>query len=139
MGFFKGSLKKDTKTVHDFLDPYIDLAIKDREKYALGRNEGERYVFLHEMVQRTQDPAQIRSEVLHILLAGKDTTASLLNNTWFALTKRPDVWANLRVEVDSLNGEQPSFEALQEMKYLKAVLNECRCTQLAMNDTTNLV
>lgn len=128
MGLFMASSKKDTETVHDFIDHYIDLAIKDREKYALGRNEGERYVFLHELIQRTQDPAQIRSEMLHILIAGKDTTAGMLSNVWFALAKRPDVWANLRVEVDNLNGKQPSFEALREMKYLKAVLNECGCT-----------
>ena len=120
------SCKKETEVVHGFLDHYINLAIKHKKDYALGRTEAERYVFLHEMVQRTQDPGQIRSEIMHILLAGKDTTASLLSHTWFALAKKPDVWAKLRAEVDNLNGEKPSFATLQGMKYLKAVLNECR-------------
>ncbi len=129
MTLFGASLKKDSKITHDFIDHYIDLALKDREKYTVGRIQGERYVFLHEVVQRTQDPEQIRSEILHILLAGKDTTAGLLSHTWFLLAKRPDVWAKLRADVDNLNGEKPSFAALQEMKYLKAVLNECRVSR----------
>ena len=124
MNIFKPFVKKEVNTVFDFIDHYIEIAIKDRKNYVLGRNEGERYVFLHEVVQRTQDPAQIRSEILNVLQAGRDTTASLLSHTWFTLAKRPDVWDKLRAEVDDLNGEKPSFAALQEMKYLKAVLNE---------------
>ena len=125
MNIFKPFFKKDVNTVYGFIDHYIDLAIKDRKNYTLGRNKGERYVFLHEVVQRTQDSAQIRSEILNVLQAGRDTTASLLSHTWFTLAKRPDVWENLRAEVDDLSGEKPSFAALQEMKYLKAVLNKC--------------
>lgn len=126
MNLLTASSKKDIKIVHDFIDHCIDLSIKNKSNYALGRIEGERYVFLHELVQRTQDSAEIRSEILQMLIAGKYTTASLLSITWFTLAKRPDVWTNLRAEVDSLNGEKPSFTALQEMKYLRAVLNECR-------------
>lgn len=58
----------------------------------------------------------MRSDILNVVQAGRDTTASLLSHTWFTLAKRP---------VDDLNGEKPSFAALQEMKYRKAVLNEC--------------
>ena len=125
MNIFKPFFKKDVNTVYDFIDHHIDLAIKDRKNYTLGRNEGERYVFWHEVVQRTLDSAQIRSEILNVLQAGRGTTASLLSHTWFTRAKRPDVWDNLRAEVDDLNGEKLSFAAPQEMKYLKAVLNEC--------------
>ena len=85
MNIFKPFFKKDVDTMYDFIDHYIDLAIKDRKNYTLGRNGGERYVFLHEGVQRTQDSAQIRSEILNVLQAGRDTTASLLSHTWFTL------------------------------------------------------
>ena len=72
-----------------------------------------------------RESAQSGSEILNVLQAGRDTTASLLNHTWFTLAKRPDVRDRLRAEVDDLNGEKPSFAALQEMNHLKAVLNEC--------------
>ncbi len=57
-----------------------------------------------------------------------DTTASLLSFTWFAIAKKPDVLENSRVENDDLSGEKPSFPALQDMRYLKALLDECRLT-----------
>lgn len=116
MNIFKPFFQKDVNTVNDFMDHYIDLAMKDRSNYTLGRNEEERYVFLQGVVQRTQDSTRIRSEILNVVQAGRDTTASLLSHTWFTLAKRP---------VDDLNGEKPSFAVLEEMKYLKAVLNEC--------------
>ena len=83
-----------------------------------------RYVFLHELVSQTTDKVKIRSELLNILLAGRDTTASLLSNVWFELSKRPEVWSRLRREVDPLDAESSSFESLKDMKYLRAVLNE---------------
>ena len=59
-----------------------------------------------------------------------DTTASLLGNVWFVLAKRPDVWVKLRQEVDALNGEQPTYEQIKNMKYLKYVLNESNVSQI---------
>lgn len=88
--------------------------------------EDDRYVFLYELVKRTTDPVQLRSEMLNVLLAGRDTTASLLSDTWFILARRPDVWAKLREEVDALGGEKPTFQQIKDMKYLRWVLNECR-------------
>ena len=59
-----------------------------------------------------------------MLLAGRDTTASLLSNVWFELSKRPDIWARLREEADGFQGEIPSYEALKNSKYVRAILNE---------------
>ena len=65
--------------------------------------------------------------MLNVLLAGRDTTASLLGNIWFTLARRPDIWAKLRKEVqDTLHGQRPTFEQLKEMKYLRAIINECK-------------
>lgn len=83
-----------------------------------------RYVFLHELASQTSDKVKIRDELLNILLAGRDTTAALLSNVWFELSKRPAILARLREDVDALDGEIPSIEQLKNMKYLRAVLNE---------------
>lgn len=85
----------------------------------------ERYVFLDELIKQTQDPHTLRSELLNILLAGRDTTASLLANTWWTLARRPDIWAKLRAEIDQLHGERPVYEEIKDMKYLRWILNEC--------------
>lgn len=125
--FMSSSIGKDIKYVHQFVDHYVKLGLEWRKKQDVeksGSTSDERYVFLHEIVKDIQDPIRIRSELLNILLAGRDTTASLLTNVWFVLAKRPDVWMKLREEVDALSGEQPTFEQIKNMKYLKYVMNE---------------
>jgi len=96
-------------------------AIYESEKES---GQSTRYVFLHELCSKTTDKVNVRAELLNILLAGRDSTASLLSNVWFELSKRPAIWNRLRTEVDALNGKLPNFEMLKGMKYLRAILNE---------------
>lgn len=122
--------KEDVKIVHDYVGKYVQQGlqhrrdfIRDPEKVTSAKG---RYVFMHELVKAIEDPVRIRDEMLNVLLAGRDTTASLLGNMWFTLARRPDVWAKLQREVDeTLHGERPTFEQLKGMRYLKAVMNEC--------------
>jgi cytochrome P450 len=113
---------KSVKIMHDFADAIIRDAMEEvkREK----KDGSRRYVFLHELLHQTQDPYVLRSELLNILLAGRDTTAGLLSNTWHVLSKRGDIWEKLRAEIDELGGERPDYSTIKEMKYLKWVLNE---------------
>jgi cytochrome P450 len=112
---------KDVKFIHNFVEAIIARSLS-KSKGASGSSTN--YVFLHELISHTNDIVKIRSELLHVILAGRDTTAGFLSNIWFVLSRNPKVWARLRAEVDALNGELPSFTKLKDMKYLKAVLNE---------------
>jgi cytochrome P450 len=113
--------QQDAKLVHDFVDYFVDKGLA-KEKF--GQSDPERYVFIDELVSQTSDRVRIRSELLNILLAGRDTTASLLTNLWFVLAKRPDVWARLQADIAQLGGEKPTFEQLRDLKYLRALMNE---------------
>jgi cytochrome P450 len=118
------------KTVHQFVDKIIFRSLeklhpRDAEKSIDGNGQPERYVFLTEMLKSTTDPKQLRDELLNILLAGRDTTASLLSNTFHVLARRPDIWKKLKAEVDGLRGMKPDYETLRNMKYIKYLLNEC--------------
>jgi cytochrome P450 len=84
----------------------------------------ERYIFITELVRQTTDRTRIRSELLNILLAGRDTTASLLTNLWWLLSKNPSAWSRLQTEVATLQNSLPTFETLKDLKYLRALLNE---------------
>lgn len=134
--FARRQFTKDANYVHDFVDIYVARCLESRKSQDPKKATDERYIFLHELVKETQDPLQIRSELLNVLLAGRDTTASLLSNAWLVMAKRPDIWVKLRAEVEQLGGELPTYEQLKGMKYLKAVFNECRlhplvqCSQL---------
>jgi cytochrome P450 len=59
------------------------------------------------------------------LVAGRDTTASLLSNLWFMLARDERVWLKLKQEVDTLQGAVPDSEAVKQMPYLRACINEC--------------
>ncbi|KAL2048267.1 hypothetical protein N7G274_000178 [Stereocaulon virgatum] len=134
MGLFppNWTLKGEYKVVHNYVDGFIDRAVVDKRRYELEKVilddkpelPGRRYIFLHELLDRTTDRLKIRSELLNILLAGRDSTAALLSNMWFELSKRPAAWARLQQEVSALDGALPTFGQLKEMKYLRAFLNE---------------
>ncbi|EFR05170.1 hypothetical protein MGYG_08184 [Nannizzia gypsea CBS 118893] len=119
--------KQGVKDVHTFADHYVKKGIErynSREKTGEIADESGRYVFLDELVKETQDPMMLRSELMNILLAGRDTTASLLSVLWNTISKRQDVWEKLQAEVQTLNGRAPSFEEIKNMKYLRFTLNE---------------
>ena len=120
---------KDRTAVYTLIDSYVKSGLAKRQhlldmEKAGSESEESRYVFLNELVKATSDPVAIRSELLNILLAGRDTTASLLSNTFFMLSKRPDIYTKLRAEIDSLDGKRPTFQQLKDLKYLRALLNE---------------
>ena len=127
--WLRGSMtKNDEKFCKYFVDKFVRKGLEHRKTLDLEKTDAkadDRYVFLYELVKRTTDPVQLRAELMNVLLAGRDTTASLLSDTWFVLARRPDIWAKLREEVDALGGEKPTYQQIKDMKYLKWVLNEC--------------
>lgn len=136
---------KSCHIVHKFVDKIVYKVLeqtqpKDAEKVIEGKDDADRYVFLTEMAKATRDPKQLRDELLNILLAGRDTTASLLSVTFHVLARRPDIFKKLEAEVYELHGVKPDYETLKTMKYLKYLLNESKSPlpQLSnINDTSS--
>ncbi|KAF2097120.1 cytochrome P450 52A12 [Rhizodiscina lignyota] len=132
LGIFFSNKDEDEacRMCHEFVDRFVDKAVRYREQEDLEKGSGEKpsdkhYIFLYELAKATKDKAQLRSEMMNILLAGRDTTASLLSNMFFMIAKNPQIWERLQREVqDTLHGELPTYEQLRNMKYLKYCLNE---------------
>lgn len=126
--FKPNKVTADGKFLHDFVDRYVDQALAGQQQAPAEKSEADdhaRYTFVNELARQTSDRVRIRSELLNILLAGRDTTASLLTNLWWVLARRPDVFDRLRKEVTALAGEEVTLESLRSLKYLQAVLKEC--------------
>jgi hypothetical protein len=85
---------------------------------------GSKNKFLQELAKGTDDENRIRDEILNILIAGRDTTASALSNMFFELSRRPKIWEALRKEVSLLDGKPPSYEELKNLKYAKYCVQE---------------
>lgn len=110
--------------VHAYVDRFVDAALNmDAEK------KPSHYVFLHALAEMTRDPVELRSQLLNILLAGRDTTASLLSWCVLLLARHPEQYARLRAAVVEEFGSYASpkeitFAGLKGCKPLQNVLNE---------------
>lgn len=128
------SFKKHCKDVHNFADYYVNLALNSDNSSQVGtkdqqRPHTERYVFLQELVKQTRDPVELRSQLLNILLAGRDTTAGLLGWTFYLLACHPRVFKTLREAViqsfgNGNNTKSITFESLKHCTYLQSTLSE---------------
>jgi cytochrome P450 len=117
------------KYIHEYVQNFVQSATEKRKIYASGKekvddDQAERYVFLNELAKTGYSAKKIQDELLNILLAGRDTTASLLAHVWYILARRPDVFDKLRAEVMRVGTDSPTFEQIKEMKYLQYVMNE---------------
>lgn len=123
--------KENNKVVNDFVAHYVDRALRgtlSETKMEEGTRK-ERYVFLEAVAQQTRDPYELRSQLLNILLAGRDTTASLLSWLFHQLLRNPEVFSKLRTTVVETFGtyEDPrdvTFASLKGCQYLQYCLNE---------------
>ncbi|QRK11927.1 cytochrome P450 [Archangium violaceum] len=73
----------------------------------------------------TFDDAQLRDEVMTLLLAGHETTATALAWTFHLLEQNPEVEATLHAEVDAaLGGRVPTLADLPKLRYVGCVFEE---------------
>ena len=121
------------KVCHNFIDQFVRLALskeireKEIEKGVAGAKE--KYIFLEALAAQTQDPIELRSQLLHILLAGRDTTASLLGWLFYSLARDPARYKKLRDTIieDFGSYDNPSeitFSKLKSCQYLVHCTNE---------------
>lgn len=107
---------------------YVQLALK-----AAGDSKAPPagYSLLGALTESTRDPDELRDQILGLLLAGRDTTASLLSWTVLLLARHPDEFARLRAAVLACFGPYSAgdtsgitFEALKSCRYLQLTLRE---------------
>lgn len=124
------SFTEDCNIVHQFADHFVQQALRGEDKSASGAEEQEGYVFLRELAKTTQDPYELRSQLLNILLAGRDTTAGLLGWTFYLLARHPAYYAKLHTVIVetfgaySSNASSITFESLKSCRPLQHLLSE---------------
>jgi cytochrome P450 len=122
--------KESCKRCHDFIDYYVRLALNKEKTNEKETATGKpRYVFLDALAEDSRDPMVLRSQLISILLAGRDTTASLLSYVFVMLLQHPAVFNKLRETIIEefgtySNPKEISFSGLKNTAYLQWVLNE---------------
>lgn len=126
------SFKEDQKVINQFIQKYVNLALEkgtEEKKVEKGEDHKEKYVFLEALAEQTRDPVVLRAQLLNILLAGRDTTASLLSWLFHELLRNPEVFTKLRQVVVETFGpyddpQDISFSTLKGCQYLQHCLSE---------------
>ncbi|KAL0958726.1 hypothetical protein HGRIS_014056 [Hohenbuehelia grisea] len=127
---FRHRTQDSMDIVRAFLDPILTEALdKKREAANTGLPQDKELkdedTLLDYLVRHTDDHTLLRDEILNIMIAGRDTTATTITFAVYMLAKHPKALAKLRAEILSKVGSSrsPTFEDLREMKYLRAVIN----------------
>lgn len=77
------------------------------------------------MVTQMPDDTEVRAQVLNVLMAGTETTATTLAWVWYELARNPDVRQRVVDEVDSvLSGRSISVADLADLSYTDRVITE---------------
>jgi cytochrome P450 len=67
---------------------------------------------------------QLLDEIMTLIVAGHETTASSLNWFWYLLTQAPHVAARVHAEVDDADAGPPGHEQLAQFPYVRRALDE---------------
>ncbi|KAF9444176.1 cytochrome P450 monooxygenase pc-3 [Macrolepiota fuliginosa MF-IS2] len=113
------------KEVDRFVEPFVREGMKRKQERGEGKS-GEMETLLDYLVDQTQDREVIKDELVNLLVASRDTTASLLSFSLYMLIEHPDITRRLRTEILSTVGPKsmPTYDDIRDMKYLRAFLNE---------------
>lgn len=127
--------KKACKIVRDWATFFSDKAMRYKDTF--GEEKAfDKYSFLVDLWREMRDEGLVRDQLLHILIAGRDTTAATIGWTFFHLVRNPDILARLKKEVaDVPRDEHVTREMIAKLPYLRCCLNETLrlYPQLAVN------
>lgn len=145
--FWKGDpeFRRSNQVCRSYVDTFVDEVLaykKDRAPVGTAAVEDggiRRNSFLRDLASATDDKGKIRGELLSLLLAGRDTTASLLSSLFYHISRRPDVWAKLGEEVAALDGRRPTYAELRDLTYAKYCINEGNSASPCMTQTRQLI
>jgi cytochrome P450 len=137
--------RENCADVHSFVDGFVQIALeraaspethlreKGAEEEANEQDKGRKYVFLDELARQTRDPVELRSQLLNILLAGRDTTASFLGWTFYLLARHPAIFNKLR---QTILREFGTFDQHTEITFAR--LHACQYLQWVNRETLRL-
>jgi cytochrome P450 len=136
--FYKLAHTKECKrvcaVVQKFVDVYVQAALDRHGQTGVEKSgERQRYILADALVKETQDPVEIRNQLLNVLVASRDTTASLLGWLFLLLARQPEEYRRLRVDILQSFGtyDQPT-------NLTHAGLRSCASLQNCLNETLRL-
>lgn len=140
--------QKACKAVREWATFFAAKAIQYKDDYGEVA-AADKYAFIIDLWREMQDVDLVRDQLLHILVAGRDSTASLLSwtlyvfpveaeninvnvnitNTMYSfhLVRNPDVMERLKTEISTVPTHEPiTRDQIQKLSFLRCCLNESK-------------
>ncbi|QRW20644.1 cytochrome P450 family protein [Rhizoctonia solani] len=129
MELFWDRTAEDMKIINAYVTPILRKKLErgsDIESKPTNEGDQDADTLLDHLVKFTQDESVIKDEIINILVAARDTTATTLTFAVYILAENPAIMSRLRDEITGRLGtsNHPTPDDLKEMKYLRAVINE---------------
>lgn len=122
------AVKVIRKTVEDLITKCKEIVESEGERineedYV---NETDPSILRFLLASREQvSSSQLRDDLLSMLVAGHETTGSVLTWTTYLLSKNPSSLKRAQEEVDRvLQGRSPAYEDIKDLKFVTRCLNE---------------
>ena len=115
---------------HEYIDRLLRDIVAERETSGVEHDDllGR---MMHVPVDESGsllDAANVRHQILTLLVAGHETTSGAVSFALYHLTREPEVLARVRAELDEVLGTDPSatpsFEQVPKLRYLRRVVDE---------------
>ncbi|MFC0270760.1 cytochrome P450 [Metabacillus herbersteinensis] len=108
------------------INEFIYQLISDQKKTGATKD-----TLLHMLLATTYENGEslpeeeIRDQLVTMLLAGHETTATALTWAWYLLAKHPEIEEKFHEELtNKLGGRQPTFEDVRDLPYTETIFQE---------------
>jgi cytochrome P450 len=116
-------LERAVRGLREYVRVYLQRAITAKGE---GKSRDRNYVFLDELLKASPPEDYTIDQILSILIAGRDTTATAMSSVFYFLSRAPAAMEKLRQEINNLDTDDPTWEQLKQIKYLHSIIKECK-------------
>nr|KIR48835.1 cytochrome P450 monooxygenase pc-2 [Cryptococcus bacillisporus CA1280] len=118
-------LERPMKVIRAFFRPIISQAL-NRKRQRCKLDDQEDAYMIDRLVEATDDVKLVEDQLINVLLASRDTLASLLTFSVYAIVLHPDIAARLKNEIFSVacREREVTKDTIRQLRYSRAFINE---------------
>lgn len=118
-----------SRRAHNYVHSIVEGAMRRRRKADMVADspaQPSTFVLVDELVKACNSADRVRQELMSVLLAGHDSSATLLSELFWLLARNQTAWTALQAEVATLAGGDLTLDMLKRMHYLRAAIDESK-------------
>ena len=114
--------KKACKTIKMYAEHFVREALREKTS----ETHSDLHAFILNLYEELEDVSLVRDQLIHVLIAGRDTTACMMSWAVYLLVRHPSALKRLQQEIAEVVGDEKLLTRahVSRMTYLRYVLKE---------------